>query len=183
MHSNFSHTHPRLLQEAGKREAALRRHREMNNMSDLINLDLTFAVGFNLAVQQEANKMYTQVCKSALARTHSTKKKKKVMGRGKKPIFRTIVSRGKRIFLPFHSVPFPFFVVVLAPQIWYFVLAPTRARTRTQALETYSVLVRNKQQYANSGRLRVNMGNIYYTQKKYPAAIKMYRMAVDQVGW
>lgn len=29
--------------------------------------------------------------------------------------------------------------------------------------------------------LRVNMGNIYFEQQKYPAAIKMYRMALDQV--
>ena len=40
--------------------------------------------------------------------------------------------------------------------------------------------MRNKQ-YAQSGRLRVNMGNIYYEQKKYSAAIKMYRMALDQI--
>ena len=31
------------------------------------------------------------------------------------------------------------------------------------------------------GRLRVNMGNIYYEQKKYANAIKMYRMAMDQI--
>ena len=31
------------------------------------------------------------------------------------------------------------------------------------------------------GRLRVNMGNIYVEQKKYPQAIKMYRMALDQI--
>lgn len=29
--------------------------------------------------------------------------------------------------------------------------------------------------------LRINMGNIYFEQHKYPAAIKMYRMALDQV--
>ena len=50
----------------------------------------------------------------------------------------------------------------------------------SDALNTYSLIVRNKQ-YAQSGRLRVNMGNIYYEQKKYPAAIKMYRMALDQI--
>lgn len=33
-----------------------------------------------------------------------------------------------------------------------------------------------------SGRLKVNMGNIYVKQKNYPKAIKMYRMAVDQVS-
>ena len=32
-----------------------------------------------------------------------------------------------------------------------------------------------------SGRLRVNMGNIYFEQKKYPQAVKMYRMALDQI--
>jgi intraflagellar transport protein 88 len=50
-----------------------------------------------------------------------------------------------------------------------------------EALNTYSIVVKNKQ-YTQSGRLRVNMGNIYYQQKKYPAAIKMYRMAMDQLG-
>jgi len=50
----------------------------------------------------------------------------------------------------------------------------------TEALNTYSLIVKNKQ-YAQSGRLRVNMGNIYYEQQKYPAAIKMYRMALDQI--
>lgn len=50
-----------------------------------------------------------------------------------------------------------------------------------EALNTYSVVVKNKQ-YAAGGRLRVNMGNIYYQQKKYPSAIKMYRMAMDQIG-
>jgi len=50
----------------------------------------------------------------------------------------------------------------------------------TEALNTYSIIVKNKQ-YAQSGRLRVNMGNIYYEQKKYPSAIKMYRMALDQI--
>lgn len=29
--------------------------------------------------------------------------------------------------------------------------------------------------------LRINMGNIYFEQHKYPSAIKMYRMALDQV--
>lgn len=49
-----------------------------------------------------------------------------------------------------------------------------------EALNTYSLIVKNKQ-YQQSGRLRVNMGNIYYEQKKYPQAIKMYRMALDQI--
>ena len=40
--------------------------------------------------------------------------------------------------------------------------------------------MKNKQ-YPQSGRLRVNMGNIYYEQQKYQTAIKMYRMALDQI--
>lgn len=32
-----------------------------------------------------------------------------------------------------------------------------------------------------AGRLKVNMGNIYFRQRNYPKAIKFYRMALDQV--
>ena len=35
----------------------------------------------------------------------------------------------------------------------------------TEALNTYTLIVKNKQ-YAQSGRLRVNMGNIYYEQAR-----------------
>ena len=35
--------------------------------------------------------------------------------------------------------------------------------------------------FNNSGRLRVNMGNIYYRMGQYNKAIKFYRMALDQV--
>ena len=49
-----------------------------------------------------------------------------------------------------------------------------------EALKTYSLIVKNKQ-YHQSGRLRVNMGNIYYDQDKFTMAIKMYRMALDQI--
>lgn len=49
-----------------------------------------------------------------------------------------------------------------------------------EALSTYSLVVRNKD-YPLSGRLRVNMGNIYHSQEKYSSAIKMYRMALDQM--
>ena len=47
-----------------------------------------------------------------------------------------------------------------------------------EALNTYTIIVKNKN-YPSSGRLRVNMGNIYYHQRNYPLAIKMYRMAMD----
>jgi intraflagellar transport protein 88 len=49
-----------------------------------------------------------------------------------------------------------------------------------EALNTYQLIVKNKQ-YPQSGRLRVNMGNIYSEQKKFPQAIRMYRMALDQI--
>ncbi|KAI9106153.1 hypothetical protein DFS34DRAFT_574330 [Phlyctochytrium arcticum] len=50
-----------------------------------------------------------------------------------------------------------------------------------EALNTFSVIVKNKL-FNQSGRLRVNMGNIYFAQKKYSQAVKMYRMALDQVS-
>jgi intraflagellar transport protein 88 len=50
-----------------------------------------------------------------------------------------------------------------------------------EALSTYSFIIKNKQ-FPQSGRLRVNMGNIYYAQTKYTNAIKMYRMAIDQLS-
>lgn len=49
-----------------------------------------------------------------------------------------------------------------------------------EALNAYTSIVKNKS-FPQSGRLRVNMGNIYFHQSKYPMAIKMYRMALDQV--
>ena len=79
--------------DAGKRERALCKHREANGLVDQINIDLTYAVCFNLA--------------------HA-----------------------------YHS-----------------------AKMHDEALHTYSLLVKNKQ-YPQSGRLRVNMGNIYYEQQK-----------------
>ena len=51
----------------------------------------------------------------------------------------------------------------------------------SEALNTYLLIVKNKM-FNNGSHLRVNMGNIYATQKKYPQAIKMYRMALDQIG-
>ena len=36
--------------------------------------------------------------------------------------------------------------------------------------------------FNNAGRLRVNMGNIYFKLGQYAKAIKFYRMALDQVG-
>ncbi|KAI8918508.1 hypothetical protein DFJ77DRAFT_483009 [Powellomyces hirtus] len=50
-----------------------------------------------------------------------------------------------------------------------------------EALNTYGVIVKNKL-FNQSGRLRVNMGNIYFEQAKYSQAVKMYRMALDQIS-
>ena len=63
-----------------------------------------------------------------------------------------------------------------------------------EALNSYSVIAKNKL-FNQSGRLRVNMGkninfnmflndnigNIYYEMGKFEQAIKMYRMALDQI--
>ena len=49
-----------------------------------------------------------------------------------------------------------------------------------EASTIYTQIVKNKQ-YPFSGRFRVNMGNIYFKQEKWTAAIKMYRMALDQI--
>ncbi|KAJ3218850.1 Intraflagellar transport protein 88 [Dinochytrium kinnereticum] len=49
-----------------------------------------------------------------------------------------------------------------------------------EALNGYAVIVKNKM-FNQSGRLRVNMGNIYFEQQKFSQAVKMYRMALDQI--
>lgn len=49
-----------------------------------------------------------------------------------------------------------------------------------EALHVYHAIVKNKT-FPNAGRLKVNIGNIYFRKKDYPKAIKYYRMALDQV--
>uniref|UniRef100_A0A1I7TCY4 TPR_REGION domain-containing protein n=1 Tax=Caenorhabditis tropicalis TaxID=1561998 RepID=A0A1I7TCY4_9PELO len=49
-----------------------------------------------------------------------------------------------------------------------------------EALNTYEIIVRNKM-FPNSGRLRVNIGNIYFKRREFMKALKYYRMAQDQV--
>jgi len=94
--------------DAGKKERWLHKEREKLGLADSLNIDLTYSVHFNLAVQYHNNQCYTE------------------------------------------------------------------------ALNTYSLIVRNKC-YAHSGRLRVNMGNIYAEQRKYNYAIKMYKIALEQI--
>ena len=50
-----------------------------------------------------------------------------------------------------------------------------------EALNTYAIIVKNKA-FAQSGRLRVNMGNIFFDQQNFSQAVKMYRMALDQIA-
>ena len=47
-----------------------------------------------------------------------------------------------------------------------------------EALTKYNEIIKGKQ-YSFAGRIRVNMGNIYYYQQKFTTAIKMYKMALD----
>lgn len=49
-----------------------------------------------------------------------------------------------------------------------------------EALNTYTLMTKNKM-FPNVNRLKINMGNIYFHLGIYPKAIKMYRMALDQV--
>ena len=49
-----------------------------------------------------------------------------------------------------------------------------------QNLSKLQVIVRNKT-FANAGRLKVNMGNICMKQKNYQKALRLYRMALDQI--
>lgn len=49
-----------------------------------------------------------------------------------------------------------------------------------EALNTYQLMTKSKM-YPNVNRLKINMGNIYFELGVYPKAIKMYRMALDQV--
>ncbi|XP_039276818.1 intraflagellar transport protein 88 homolog [Nilaparvata lugens] len=50
----------------------------------------------------------------------------------------------------------------------------------TESLNTYNVITKNKM-FPNAHRLKVNMGNIYVKLGQYQKAVKMYRMALDQV--
>ncbi|CAG9538646.1 unnamed protein product [Cercopithifilaria johnstoni] len=50
----------------------------------------------------------------------------------------------------------------------------------TEALNTYQMIVKNKM-FTNSGRLKANIANIYFKQKDYKKAIKLYQIALDQI--
>lgn len=48
------------------------------------------------------------------------------------------------------------------------------------AIATYNAIIKNKT-FDKAGRLRVNLGNIYFKQREYFKAVKQYRMALDQI--
>ncbi|KAJ0396128.1 hypothetical protein ATCC90586_012141 [Pythium insidiosum] len=97
-----------LAKDAGRKERAFTKHCESHGLNDLLNVDLTYAVFFNLAHAYHLNGLWKE------------------------------------------------------------------------AIQSYTPIVKNKQ-YAQGGRLRVNMGNIYFEQQQFPTAIRMYRMALDQI--
>lgn len=51
----------------------------------------------------------------------------------------------------------------------------------TEALTTYHDIAKNKV-LAHGAKVKINMGNIYYKQNNPTKAIKMYRMAMDQLN-
>ncbi|RLN88754.1 hypothetical protein BBJ28_00009809 [Nothophytophthora sp. Chile5] len=97
-----------LAKDAGRKERAFNKHCEQHGLADLLNIDLTYAVFFNLANAYHLNGLWKE------------------------------------------------------------------------AIQSYTPIVKNKQ-YAQGGRLRVNMGKIYFEQQQFPTAIRMYRMALDQI--
>lgn len=56
----------------------------------------------------------------------------------------------------------------------------TKNEMFTEAINTYTTMIKNRS-FQNTGRLRLNIGNIYFQQANYPRAIKFFRMALDQV--
>ncbi|CAG9770980.1 unnamed protein product [Ceutorhynchus assimilis] len=94
--------------EASHKERSLIKMQEQNGLGNHHNIDLTFAVLFNLANQYASNELYTE------------------------------------------------------------------------ALNTYQMITKNRM-FANAYRLKVNMGNIFFKQGHFQTAVKMYRMALDQV--
>lgn len=118
----------------GKKERLLCKHRESNNLVDQINMDLTYSVCFNLA-----NAVSEVIPIPFVTRDHHSS-----------GVFESTLCR---LFFLFscssHHLPSP---------LQYHLNSMYQ-----EALNTYSLIVKNKQ-YPQSGRLRVNMGNIYFEQ-------------------
>ncbi|OTF76997.1 tetratricopeptide repeat protein 10, tpr10-like protein, partial [Euroglyphus maynei] len=54
------------------------------------------------------------------------------------------------------------------------------AQMWSEAINTYQALLKNRS-FTNTGRFRMNIGEIYFRQRQYPKAIKFFRMALDQI--
>ena len=54
------------------------------------------------------------------------------------------------------------------------------AQMWSEAINTYHALLKNRS-FTNTGRFRMNIGEIYFRQRQYPKAIKFFRMALDQI--
>jgi len=50
-----------------------------------------------------------------------------------------------------------------------------------QAMSTYKLMLKTQNSAPNARNMHVNIGNLYYRQEQYKAAIKEYRIALDQV--
>ncbi|CAF1310006.1 unnamed protein product [Adineta steineri] len=57
----------------------------------------------------------------------------------------------------------------------------TKCGMNTEAINQYNIILKNKLIPAHS-RIRINMGNILLQSKQYVKALKMFRMALDQVS-
>ncbi|KAA6368790.1 MAG: hypothetical protein EZS28_035682, partial [Streblomastix strix] len=51
-----------------------------------------------------------------------------------------------------------------------------------KALRTYQMMVKEFENTPHATRIHVNMGNIYYKEKNYGNAMRMYQMALDNVS-
>ncbi|RWS04201.1 intraflagellar transport protein 88-like isoform X1 [Dinothrombium tinctorium] len=56
----------------------------------------------------------------------------------------------------------------------------TKSEMFSEAINAYQSIIKNRS-FTNTGRLKVNIGNIHFYQSNFPKAIKFYRMALDQM--
>jgi len=50
-----------------------------------------------------------------------------------------------------------------------------------EAVATYKSLLSETEMSKDSSRFRVNLGNLHFRKEEFPAALKMYKMALDRV--
>lgn len=129
-----------------KKEKALCKLRERHGLIDQINLDLTYAVCFNLANCYHQNGMRKEVRRigGAHGRRRAAPSDDFLNGRVDKPMQA----------LPQSTLGCPLV---------------------HQALREYGAIVKNKQ-YPQAGRLRANIGNIYYEQVTAARTAKALRI-------